>query len=165
MTDDQQIVRHNVYLTDSVWRAFRQRAFLERRNANELAAYLLKDFLENPQKLPEHRYKERVPDREEDPVKGRTIRVPAALSARVQAVIQGKISFASLVDLLLRRYLVIELAGETPAGETPEHDSTFRYDQPTRRKGRKKVLQIGETKFDLGDDPFELDLGKGDEKT
>ena len=138
MSANSEQTRHNIYLADSLWQALRQRAIAERSSANKIIVELLRAFVADPSTLPPNRYKPRLDQTALDSSKGRTLRIPAEVSSRVLAVVEDKTSLASLVDALLRQYLVIDL-GETPPAE--------------------HVVKVGKTEFDLGEHPFRLDMG------
>ena len=141
MSSGSDLTRHNVYLADSVWQTLRQRAIAERSSANKIIADLLRAFVQDPSALPESRYKARLAETALDAAKGRTIRLPPEIFARVMQIVEDRTSLACLVDVLLRQYLVVELGGESPPAS--------------------RLVQVGKTEFDLGEHPFTLDVDSG----
>src|SRR5512133_237405 len=146
MSDHDDLTRHNIYLSDSVWQALRQRAIVEHSSANRIIAYLLEQFLENPARIPANRYKARIAMTAFDAAKGRTVRIPAELSERVLLVLQEKTSLANLIETLLREYLVFDLNGEDPST------------RESRPGYSTHVVKVGKTEFDLGNNPFTLNV-------
>jgi hypothetical protein len=142
MSASSYLTRHNIYLADSVWQVLRQRAVAERSSANKIIVDLLRAFAADPSALPPGRYKARLAETALDAAKGRTIRLPPEISARVMQIVEDRTSLACLVDVLLRQYLVVELGGESP---------------PASQR-----VKVGKTEFDLGEHPFTLDMNSGE---
>jgi hypothetical protein len=164
MPKREATTRHNIYLADSVWDALRQRAIVERSSASRIIAHLLQDFVRYPARLPQGRYKARMAEEALDDAKGRTVRLPAGLMNKVQAALAGRTSLASLIDDLLRQYLMVELsaagaAQAEPPAQPPQAGSTsgsgYRYEPVPRR-----IIQIRDMEFDLGENPFTIHLGQ-----
>lgn len=143
--------KHNLSLSTRVWGELKLRALQENTTTSELIAFILKRFLTDPpSKINASRYQLRGSG--EGKRSGRTLYLPDAIwFPAVAAANQGGYSITNLVDLLAKEYLGLATLERDPQGESePEPGSAARY------------VKVGGTTFDLGENPFNLDLKTGE---
>jgi len=133
----------NLYFTEGVWKELRQRAIVERSSASQIVTRLLEYFLQQPSTElappPGVHNKPRIPAASPEVGMGRTLRIPRRVYDEVERRIAGKVSLSNLCEHLVRLYL-----------------------QPAQPQASPpKAAPPGAFDFQLGDNPFIIDLKTG----
>ncbi|MHC1733381.1 MAG: hypothetical protein AB9888_15290 [Bacteroidales bacterium] len=135
---NKEMGRHNIYLSHQVWGALKIRSFDERSDASTIINYVLERFLKTPPiNLQVFHYR----PREEEGRQGRTVYIQTQVWVAIEEKAkQGKFSISSLIETLLSIYLGLVESDE---------------EEPTPTANR--YLKVGDTIFDLGENPIRID--------
>ncbi len=150
---DQKVVRHSVYLTDSVWDNLRKNAIDKRTNANAIITGLLRVFLQSSLPLPAGHYRSHVQNQALDQVRVRSVRIPVNLSKAVMERLGGKTSFSNLVDYVVRLYQAGHFKEALDSQKTDDSVQTEQQDQTATN-----VVPSAGLNFVLGEKPFYINL-------
>ena len=143
--------KHSLYISRSVWEELKIRSVQEHRDASKIITLLLSDFI-NKQPTTVHikRYQPRLDDVLPKERASRSVYIPQPVWEKVLRLsTDGNFSITGLVDNLLKSYLGL-LPDKEEGGETQVDPARY--------------LKLGNTTFDLGENPIHVDFNPQKDK-